>query len=121
VSAAISFLLASSLHHPFMNFCHISLLLLVVLSAYSGSPHAKPPDSPKPIKVTNSSAHLGILAPVLPLNEVLKIVQPQNGVYRAVQPPNEVLKSVAANCQLSCNLKIIMDFVLVFCYMVQKN
>jgi hypothetical protein len=107
-----------------MNFYHISLLLLVVLSAYSGSPqHTKPPDSPNPIRITNnSSAQLGILAPVLPqnevyrsslpLNEVLKIVQPQNGVYRAVQPLNEVLKSVTANCQLSCNLKIIMDFVL---------
>src|ERR1700676_4475969 len=156
-----------------MNFCHISLLLLVVLSAYSGSPqHAKPPNSPNPIRVTNnSSAQLGILAPVpqnevyrstqpqnevfmsilpqngvyknvqpqnevfmsiLPQNEVFMFILPQNGVYKTVQPQNEVFmsilpqngmyktvqpqnemsKSVTANCQLSCNLKFIMDFVL---------
>jgi hypothetical protein len=91
-----------------MNFCHISLLLLVVLSAYSSSPqHAKPPDSQNPIKVTNnSSAQLGILAPVLPQNEVFRIVLPHNGV--SILPHNEVLK-------------IIIDFVLGFCYMVQTN
>ena len=105
-----------------MNFYHISLLLLVVLSAYSGSPqHAKPPDSPNPIRVTNnSSAQLGILAPglpqnevyrsTLPQNEVFRIVLPQNGVF--ILPQNEALKSVTANCQLFCNLKIIMDFIL---------
>ena len=69
-----SFLLASSHHHPSMNYHYIFLLLLVVLSAYSESPqHADPPDSP-PIEVTvypdSSSAQLGILAPVLPQNEV---------------------------------------------------
>src|ERR1700676_2196273 len=136
-----------------MNFCHISLLLLVVLSAYSGSPqHAKPPNSPNPIRVTNnSSAQLGILAPVpqnevyrstqpqnevfmsilpqngvyknvqpqnevfmsiLPQNEVFMSILPQNGMYKTVQPQNEMSKSVTANCQLSCNLKFIMDFVL---------
>ena len=125
-----------------MNFYHISLLLLVVLSAYSKSPqHAKPPDSPNPIRITNnSSAQLGILAPVLPQNEVYKStlpqnevfgivlphngvcilpqnevfmsILPQNGVYKTVQPQNEMLKSVTVNCQLSCSLKIIIDFVL---------
>jgi len=115
-----------------MNFCHISLLLLVVLSAYSWSPqHAKPPDSPNPIRVTNNSfAQLGVLASGLPQNEVFVSLQPQNGVftlpqhevfmsplphngvYKTVQPQNEVLKSVAVNCQLYCNLKIFMDFVL---------
>src|ERR1700729_1166094 len=72
---ALSFLLASSHHHPLMNFYHISLLLLVVLSAYSGSPqHAKPPDFPNPIRVTNnSSVQLGILAPGLPQNEVYRM------------------------------------------------
>ena len=98
-----------------MNFYHISLLLLVVLSAYSESPqHAKPPDSPDPTGVTvcsnNSSAQLGILAPVLPQNEVFVSLLPQNGVF--ILPQNEVLKSVPANCQLFCNLKIIMDFIL---------
>ena len=119
---ARSFLLAFSHHHPLMNFYHISLLLLVVLSAYSGSPqHAKPPDSPNPIRVTNnSSAQLGILAPGLPQNEVYRSTLPQNEVFRIVLPQNgvftlpqnEVLKSVTANCQLFCNLKIIMDFIL---------
>src|ERR1700676_3566784 len=88
-----------------MNFCHISLLLLVVLSAYSGSPqHAKPPNSPNPIRVTNnSSAQLGILAPVpqnevyrstQPQNEVFMSILPQNGVYKNVQPQNEVFMSI---------------------------
>src|ERR1700685_4509123 len=84
--AKVFFLLASSHHHPLMNFYHISLLLLMVLSAYSGSPqHAKPPDSPNPIRVTNnSSAQLGILAPGLPQNEVYRSTLPQNEVFRIV-------------------------------------
>jgi hypothetical protein len=49
---------------------------------------------------------------ILPQNEVFMSILPQNGVYQTVQPQNEMLKSVTANCQLSCNLKIIMDFVL---------
>jgi hypothetical protein len=165
-----------------MNFYHISLLLLVVLSAYSESPqHAKPPDSPHCTGVTiclnSSSAQLGVLAPVLPQvevymftqpnevytstqpnevymftqpNEVYMSIQPQNEVYRIALPPNEVymftqppnevymstqpqnevfrivllqngvfllsqkevLKSVPANCQMYCNFKIIVDFLL---------
>jgi len=87
----------------------------VVLSAYSESPqHAKPPDSPDPTEVTvcsnNNSAQLGILAPVLPQNEVFVSLLPQNGVF--ILPQNEVLKSVPANCQLFCNLKIIVDLIL---------
>jgi hypothetical protein len=77
----------------------------VVLSAYSGSPqHAKPLDSPNPIRVTNnSSAQLGILAPVpqnevyrstQPQNEVFMSILPQNGVYKNVQPQNEVFMSI---------------------------
>src|SRR6202050_5713268 len=97
-----SFLLASSHHHPSMNYYYIFLLLLVVLSAYSESPqHANPPDSP-PIGVTvypdSSSAKLGILAPVLPQNEVYKFVLPQN----------EVFESVTVSCQLSNRVKTIM-------------
>jgi hypothetical protein len=86
----LSFLLASSHEHSLMNFYHISLLLLVVLSAYSGSPqHAKPPDSPNLTRVmNNSSAQLGVLAPVLPQNEVCRIVLPKNGVF--ILPQNEV-------------------------------
>jgi hypothetical protein len=41
----LSFLLVFSHHHPLMNIYHISLLLLVVFSAYSEGPqHAKPPE-----------------------------------------------------------------------------
>ena len=75
------FRLASSHHHPDMIFYHIFFLLLVVLSAYSESPqHAKRPDSPSSIGVTicpnSSTAQLGVLAPVLPQNEVDKTVLP---------------------------------------------
>src|ERR1700683_4396918 len=71
------FLLASSHHHQTMHFYYFFLLLLVVLSAYSESPHhAKPPDSDTTIVTVcpNSIfAQLGILAPVLPQNEVDKM------------------------------------------------
>ena len=58
-----------------MHFYYFFLLLLVVLSVYSESPHhAKPPDFLDPIRDTvcpnSSSTQLGILAPVLPQNEV---------------------------------------------------
>jgi hypothetical protein len=58
---------------------HIFLLLLAVLSAYSEIPqHAKPLDSQNTIRVTNnSSAKLGVSAPVPPQNEVFKIALPQ--------------------------------------------
>src|ERR1700728_2015191 len=77
----------------YMNFYCAFLLLLVVLSAYSESPqYANPPPIEITIYPNSNSAHLGILALVL--------------------PQNEVLKSVTVNYQLSCNLKIIVDFVL---------
>src|SRR6202451_881130 len=88
------FLFASNHHHPFMNFLYSCLLLLVVLSAYSESPqHAKPPDFPDPICSNCSSAQLGILAPVLPQNEVFITNPPQNEVYRTTLPQNEVYKT----------------------------
>ena len=143
-----------------MNFYHISLLLVVVLSAYSEGPqHAKPPEplDSSVATVCSKSSHvsLGFLAPVLskhefvlpqnsvhtlPQHEVSVQVLPQNGVYSLPQngvfmhvlpqngvfvsflpqhkmfvvvlPQNEVLKYVPANCQLPCNLKNILDFVL---------
>src|SRR6202167_1704977 len=127
-----------------MHFYYFFLLLLVVLSAYSESPHhAKPPDFLDPIGVTvcpnSSSAQLGILAPVLPQNEVFRTTLPQNevfgfvltpsGVFRTVLPQNEVLKFVLAHsevnrtvlsqngvfkfdCQLSDIVKTIIKFVL---------
>jgi hypothetical protein len=159
-----------------MNFYHISLLLVVVLSAYSEGPqHAKPPEplDSSVATVCSKSSHvsLGFLAPVLskhefvlpqnsvhtlpqhevsvhvlpqngvyalpqnevfdlpqngvyslPQNEVFMHVLPQNGVFVSflpqhemfvvVLPQNEVLKYVPANCQLPCNLKNILDFVL---------
>ena len=121
-----SFLLASSHHHPSMNYHYIFLLLLVVLSAYSESPqHVNLPDPP-PIGVTvypdSSSAKLGVLAPVLPQNEVDKTVLPQNGVFRTILPQNEVLKivlpqsevlkSVVINSQLIMKVNAIMETLL---------
>src|SRR6202046_61269 len=94
-----NFLFAPNHHHPSMNFLYFFLLLLVVLSAYSESPqHAKPPDFPDPIAVTVcsncSSAQLGILAPVLPQNEVFITNLPQNGVFKTILPQNEVFRIV---------------------------
>src|ERR1700683_3602073 len=113
------------------------LLLLVVLSAYSESPHhAKPPDFLDPIGVTvcpnSSSVQLGVFAPVLPQNEVYRIALPQNEVYRFVLPQNGffkidlpqvevnraflfqsvVFKIDAVNCQLSDRVKTIINFTL---------
>ena len=78
-----------------MNFYHIFLLLLVILSAYSESPqHGKPPDSLDSTVATvcpnSSSDSLGVLAPVLPWSKVFGSVQSQNMVL----PPNEVFGSV---------------------------
>src|SRR5882762_11561811 len=80
-----------------MHFYYFFLLLLVVLSAYSESPHhAKPPDFLDPIRDTvcpnSSSAQLGILAPVLPQNEVFRTTLPQNEVFRTTLPQNEVFR-----------------------------
>src|SRR6266481_3889291 len=103
-----SFLLASSHHHPLMNFYHISLLLLVVLSAYSEGPqHAK---SPEPTVCSNSSISLGVLAPILPQYEVFKFTLPSkvymstlplNEVFKSALPQNEVFNIFAVNCQFS--------------------
>ena len=84
-----------------MDFYYSFLLLLVVLSFYSESPqHAKAPDSFNSTVVTvcpsSSSTSLGILAPVLPQNEVFEIALPQNGVFEIVLPQNEVFESVLA-------------------------
>src|SRR6202167_4718954 len=111
-----SFLLASSHHHPSMNYHYIFLLLLVVLSAYSESPqYANLPDPP-PIGGTvypdSSSAQLGVLAPVLPQNEVYRIALPQNEVYKIAPPqievvltPSGVFNNVIVNCQLFNGVK----------------
>src|ERR1700689_2017159 len=87
------------------------LLLLLVLSVYFESPQYT---NIPPIEVTayssSSSAHLGILTPILPQhevyrttrphNEVSKTILPYNEVYRTVWPQSEVFKIVIANCQL---------------------
>src|SRR5882762_7529889 len=80
-----------------MKFYYFFLLLLVVLSAYSESLQpSKSPDSFDPTPVTvhpNSiSAQLGVLAPVLPQNEVYRITLPQNEVYKIALPQHEVYK-----------------------------
>src|ERR1700683_3612558 len=135
-------LLASSHHHLSMNYHYISLLLLVVLSAYSESlQYAKPPPIGVTVYPDCSSAQLGILAPVLPQNEVyridlnknesvssqlgvfenvipqnevLKFVLSQTEVNRTVLPQNDVFKFVAVNCQSFNGVKIIIKFVLNF-------
>jgi hypothetical protein len=80
-----------------MHFFNSFLLLLVVLSAYSECPqHALSSYSFDSTLVTvypdGSSAQLGVLAPVLPQNEVFTIAPPQNGVFRTILPQNEVFK-----------------------------
>src|SRR5882757_5148443 len=100
------FRLASSHHHPLMNFYHISLLLLVVLSAYSEGPqHAT---SPEPTVCSNSSISLGVLAPILPQYEVFDFTLPSkvymstlplNEVFMSALPQNEVFNIFAVNCQ----------------------
>src|ERR1700683_3762399 len=114
-----------------MNFFYFFLLLLVVLSAYSEGPqHAKPPDLLDSTVVTvcpnSSSVQLGVLAPVLPQNEVYNIVLSQNEVltssevlnltlsrvFMFVLPPNEVFKVDPANCQLFNNMKTTVKIVL---------
>jgi hypothetical protein len=76
--------------------CHyLFLLLLVVLSVYSESPHhVKPTDFLDPTSIAvctnSSSAQLGILAPVLPQNEVYITFPPHNEVYETTMLQNEV-------------------------------
>src|SRR6202142_4046535 len=121
------FILASSHHHTSMNFFYSFLLLLVVLSAYSEGPqHAKPPDPLDSTVVTvcpnSSSVQLGVLAPVLPQNEVFRIGLPQNGVFRSrtILPQNEVFKialpqngvTIIVNYPLSSKVKTVMDYLL---------
>ena len=70
-----------------MNFYHISLLLLVVLSAYSEGPqHAKPPQPlDSSVAVVCPKSHhvsLGYLAPVLSMHE---FVLPQNSMHTLPQ------------------------------------
>jgi hypothetical protein len=90
------FCFASSHHLPSMNFFYSFLLLLVVLSGFSEHlQHAHVPDFPHPPSCSNSSsAQLGILAPVLPQNEVYGITPPQNEVYRVTPPQNEVYRII---------------------------
>src|ERR1700734_1165631 len=110
-----------------MKFYYFSLLVLVVLSAYSESPQpSKSPYSFDPTPVTvcpnSSSVQLGVLAPVLPQNEVFKIVLPQNGVFRSrtILPQNEVFKialpqngvTIIVNYPLSSKVKTVMDYLL---------
>jgi len=80
-----------------MNIYHISLLLLVVLLAYSEGPqHAKPPEpldsSLATVCPKNCHISLGFLAPVLSKHEGFVFVLPQNGVYTL--PQNEVFVHV---------------------------
>ena len=134
------FRLASSHHHPDMNFNYIFLLLLVVLSTYSESPqYGKPPDPLDTTAVTvcpnSSSDSLGVLAPVLPQSKMSilsqniilpqsemfgsvlsqNMVLPQNEVYKFLAlPQNRAFNVVIVNCQLANKVKVIVNFVLNF-------
>jgi hypothetical protein len=82
-----------------MNFLYSFLLLLVVLLVYSESPqHVKLPDFFDSIIVTicsnSSSAQLGILAPVLPHNEVYKTILPYNEMFKIDLSQNGILKTI---------------------------
>jgi len=71
-----------------MNFYHISLLLLVVLSTYSEGPqHAKPPEPlDSSVATVCPESRLGFLAPVLSKHEVVHVL-PQNGVRVSTSAP----------------------------------
>jgi len=117
-----------------MKLCYSFLLLLLVLSGFfENLQHAKPPGFLHTTRVIvypkSGTAKLGILAPVLPQNEVYRNSLPQNEVYKIVLPhnevltssevsnltlsgvfnfflpPNEVFKMVASKCQLFNNVK----------------
>ena len=49
----------------------------------------------------SSSAQLGVLAPVLPQNEVYRITPPQNEAYKIALPQNEVYKIVPPQNEVS--------------------
>ena len=112
-----------------MNLCYSFLLLLLVLSGFSESlQHAKPPDFLHTTRVVCDSAQLGVLAPVLPQNEVYRITPPLNEVYKTILaqnktltlaevfnfflPPNGVLKIVTPNDQLFNNVKTTVKIML---------
>src|SRR5882762_2948169 len=78
-----------------MNFYYIFLLFLVVLSAYSESPQQGEPPDPLDLTVVavcpnSSSDSLGVLAPVLPQNEMSGSVLFQNRVL----PWKEVYRNI---------------------------
>jgi len=78
-----------------MNLCYSFLLLVLVLSGFSESlQHAKPPDFLHTRVSVCSSAQLGVLAPVLPQNEVYRIIPPHSEVYKPTPPQNEVYKTI---------------------------
>ena len=78
-----------------MNLCYSILLLLLVLSGFSESlQHTKPPDFLHTTRVVCDSSQLGVLAPVLPQNEVYRIIPPHNEVYKPTPPQNEVYKPI---------------------------
>ena len=88
-------------HH--LNFYHIFLLLLVVLSAYSASSQqGEPPDSLDStlaaVCPNSSSDTSGVLAPVLPQHMLLPQNEvPQSWVFGSVPPQNEVIGPVLQN------------------------
>src|ERR1700733_1476964 len=115
-----------------MNFYHISLLLLLVLSGFSGgSQHVKSSDPTVVTVCSNTSISLGVLAPILPqhevymstlpLHEVFLSTLPLNEVYMSTLPLNKVFKSTlpqnggfnifAVNCRFSGIVETVMYFL----------
>ena len=78
-----------------MNYFYIFLLLLVVLSAHFESPqYAEPLTIEVAVHPNSSFSQLGILAPVLPHNEVYKTPPPHIEVYKTIPPLIEVSKTI---------------------------
>jgi hypothetical protein len=118
-----SFLLAPTLHHLPMNLCYSFLLLLLVLSGFSESlQHAKPPDLLHTRVTDCCSAQLGALAPVLPQNEVYRIIPPHNEVYKPTPPHNEVYKNVLPQNKALTSIEVLnLTLSGVFNYFLPPN
>jgi hypothetical protein len=107
-----------------MHFYYFFLLLLVVLSGYSESPHyVKPPDSDTTLVAvcpSSSIAQLGILAPVLPQNEVYRTTQPHNEVYKNTLPQNGVFKYLGPYIEMNTLVLSQKQIVNVNCQLFHK-
>jgi len=97
-----------------MNLFYTLLLLLVVLSGFSEN--FQLPYVLHSTRVTvfphSVLAQLGVLAPVLPQNEVFRIAPPQNEVYKIVLPQNEVYQIVLPQNEVSLTSSEVLNLTL---------